>query len=165
MLQEQKILGLEAHLAKLKALAEAGEKEIPRVLAETAQLGVAEIQKIITSEIDAHTRRGVTVHDLVDTGHYRANWHASPLGPNSWLIHTNTPYARALEYGLDEDIQIPEHSRKISKGPMAGKTVKVSAHKRHAKMRPFYVVRRAKIRIRKILRDKVGQAIERVAKK
>lgn len=167
MAEKQEIKGVDAHLKRLRMLGAAGEQAIPRALAKTAMLGVAEIQKIITSEAKAHsgahrTPPQGTVTDLVDTGHYRANWHTKQV-EGGWAITTNTPYALALEYGLDGPVQVGAHQRTIGKGPHKGRTVSVRAHTRHARMPAFFVVRRAKIRIRQILRDTVSNEMRRLS--
>lgn len=154
MANTQSVRGVTAALARLKALGEIGTVAIPKVIQQTTLLGKAEIQKIITNEIAPHNRDGQIVTDLVDTSHYRANWQTSFPSPVEGAISTNTPYARILEYGWDGPMAVSAHDRTVN-----GKTFKVRAHLRNVKLRPYYVVRRAKIRIRAILRRKIKEAI------
>lgn len=144
------IKGLRAHLNRLQALGDVGKREVPRVIQETTQLGRSEVIKIITDK------------NLVDTGFYRANWQVSFPNPVTGVISTNTAYAEVLEYGFSGVVQVPEHN--VRPHTRKGKRVRGfrrKAHRRQMERKPNYVVRRAKIRIRRILIRKVSEAIER----
>lgn len=155
---ELRIKGLGQHLKKLKSM-QATASEMDGVLGATALLVQGEIQRIITSEIAPHSRRGQVVTDLVDTGFLRQNWQTTQLGALRWQVATNTQYAPILEYGYKGDVTVRPHTRKTKRGGSA----KVKGHKRKVNRRGYFFVRRAKAKAPELLKERVLDLIKRKA--
>lgn len=101
----------------------AGGELINDALTEVAALGVERI----TDNVDQN--------GLVDTGAYKRGFNDIPATAGVAYIITMVAYALVIEYGMNGDVQVKEHSRK-TKG---GKVALVKSHRRRM-VRPAYLI-------------------------
>ena len=143
------ITGLDNHIKRLKRLAgEGADRAIGAAVHEATGLGV----EAIVTKVDQL--------GLVDTGTYKRGFVTRNTGdPKVGIIATNVAYALVLEYGLNGDVQIRQHTRK-GKG---GKRYTVSAHKRRM-VRPAYLVVTSQLPvIRRLFAEAIRRQLAKVS--
>lgn len=113
---------LRKRIQQLRGAVNGGEL-VNDALTEVAMLGVERI----TDKVD--------VLKLVDTGTYKRGFQAIPATAGVAYIITNVAYALVIEYGINADVQIKSHSRRLK----TGKTAIVKSHKRRM-VRPAHLV-------------------------